>query len=92
MPSKDPKKCCQGDALKAIKDAHCAQYPHRPFKHSCNVSARQKATPTAGSQINNYNNYVLNGDTIKATQFLLNSNVMYIWIMLQYEEENRQCI
>ena len=77
MPSKDPKKCCHDDAFKAIKDAHCAQYPHRSFKHSCNIGARQKATLTAGSLINNYNNYVLNGDTIKAKQFLLNSNAMY---------------
>ena len=77
MPSKDAKKCCHDDAVKAIKGAHCAQYPHRSFKHSCNIGPRQKATPTVGSRINNYNNYVLNGDTIKATQFLLNSNGMY---------------
>ena len=74
MPSKNPKKCCHDDALKAIEGAHCTQYPHRSFKHSCNVGARQKATPTPGCRINDYNKYVMNGDTVAATQFLLDSN------------------
>ena len=75
MPSKDAKKCCHDDAVKAIKGAHCAQYPHRSFKHSCNAGARQKATPTPGCRVNDYNKYVMNGDL--PTKFLLNSNEMY---------------
>ena len=61
MPSKDPKTCCHKDALKAIQDAHTCT--GRNFRHSCNVGDRHKSKPTPGAQINQYNNYLLDGIT-----------------------------
>ena len=73
MPPRSDK-ACDVVVLEAIKGAHF--HVARNFRHKCNIAASaMKATPTPGSRVNDYNNYVSNGDL--PTKFLLNSNKMY---------------
>jgi len=73
MPPRSDK-ACDVVVLEAIKGAHF--HVARNFRHKCNIAASaMKATPTPGSRVNDYNNYVSNGDL--PTKFLLNSNEMY---------------
>ena len=62
MPPRSDK-ACDVVVLEAIKGAHF--HVGRNFRHKCNIHANaMKATPTPGSRINDYNNYVSNGITI----------------------------
>ena len=73
MPPRSDK-ACDVVVVEAVKDAHIRA--GRNFRHSCHIAARaMKSTSTPGSRINDYNNYVSNGDL--PTKFLLNSNEMY---------------
>ena len=75
MPWKDPKKCCHTSALKSFQAAH--NRVGLNFIHSCNQTRYKKAIPTPGSRINDYNNYVMNGDTGAGTIFLLDSDGVF---------------